>query len=1241
MVYQKINFIFVTGIIYYSANMSRILKISFVLLSLFLSIGKMGYGQNTHLKFEHLTVNDGLPQNSVYSITKDKYGFIWFGTWGGAVRYDGYHVKVFRANENDSTALSDNRVSAIVTDSLNNIWIEVEPRDYLFLYNYEKENFHRIPRDNTPSYILDKINIQYRYSVKRASNDTYEWFTSSNGLLQINRQTGDSVLYQADQNDPSSLSDNITKYIYLDDQQHFWVGTQSGGVNHADLNTKPFVNYHKGSEGKGLVDNVVRAMTVDHQGRIWVGSENHGITIIDPSKKENKYTYIGSKFLNDLMIRNLFCDSQGLVWIGTKKGLVYYDPAKDEFKNCSLNMCHPSVFAIAEDQQGAIWVGTYNGLALYDRNLDEFHCINKASGLAGNQIMDLLVDQENNLWVATEEGGLSKLSPPPNFIGKKEFTITNYTENIGQENGILSNRIYSLAEDKTGNIWAATDAGLSQLSPRNNRFQNFTKQNGLPDDFTTALAADAQGSIWVSHTKGLTKVNAETGAMQSFNMQDGLQGNEFKQNAAFQHAPSGMLFFGGSNGLTSFQPSQIKANPYPPKVVLTQLDVMHQDVQIGNKVNDRIILENALLATEEITLTWWDKTFMLEFTALHYANPRSNKYKYMLEGYDADWIFTDASRPTASYANLPAGDYTFKVHGANSDGLWNETATTLKIKILPPWWLSWWAMLIYFMLFCTLAWLVYRYLNSKIQLRKKEAIHQAKLHFFTEVSHEFRTPLTLIIDPLERLIAEKPQQKVAEQYYQLMHRNAQQLLALVNQLLDFRKLESGHLQLDLENSDLVAFVRSLAASFEEMAKQRQISFKVTTNSTPLIIPFDHAKLTMVLNNLLSNAFKFTPNQGKITLDLKETSQPKKGVIIQVKDTGQGISKEELEKVFGIFYQASNNKGQYKGSGIGLSLTKELIALHGGKIMVDSELGKGSCFSVFLPDNTTSSETSRTVITNTEPLSFEDKGDEKKKPVSHNNDPDRAVILVVDDNDDIRTYVEMNFDQEYQVLTANNGLEGLASATNHIPDLIISDVMMPDMNGLEMCEKLKTDERTSHIPIILLTARQSAAAKTEGYETGADAYVTKPFDTSVLRAQVHNLLEQRKRLRELFSNGSAKDLKKIAVNATDVAFLEKTRQLIESNLESENLDIDSLAEQLNMSRSQFYRKIKALTNKSASDFVTSFRMNQAAEFLLSGQYNISETAYKVGYSIPNNFTRAFAKHFGSSPSQFIKEKTENN
>lgn len=840
-------------------------------------------------------------------------------------------------------------------------------------------------------------------------------------------------------------------------------------------------------------------------------------------------------------------------------------------------------------------------------------------------------DAQKNLWIAMEDGGLTKLIRPAVTDNISQFRAVRYVHKEGDNHTLISNRLYSLAADKTGMLWIATNLGLSRLNPKNNTCKHFFIKDGLPDEIIMGLLFDGKESIWISHKKGITRMNTRTFEIQNFNVNDGLQSNEFNQNACFRDNTTGEMFFGGQNGLNSFFPDSIKINRYKPQMVFTRLTVMNQVVQAGTKVNDRVILEKSLLCTDEITLSWWDRTFSLEFAALHYANPQGNKYKYKLEGIDNEWIFTDASMRTASYSHLPSGTYTFQVYGANSDGVWSDKPATLRINILPPWWFTWWAIAVYIAIACSILFLVYQYSVARIEFAKNEEIHQSKLQFFTGISHEFRTPLTLIIDPLEKLISEKLDTDTIKQYHRLMHRNAKQLLLLINQLLDFRKLESGHLTLTMQQSDIVAFVRTIAASFESRAKDRKIHLIVQSTITSLNTHFDAAKMNIVLNNLLSNAFKFTPDQGEIIICIDVLKQENQMVVIKVQDTGVGISADEQEKVFDIFYQSPHSPSLQEGSGIGLALTKELVQLHGGKIALESTFGKGSTFSIFLP--ITTDEKNATVT-------FQELLVQEESVLINNTQgldspTDLPLLLVVDDNADIRNYIALNFNKAYRIILANTGLDGFTQATETIPDLVISDVMMPDMDGLELCRKLKTDERTSHIPVILLTARQSDESKLEGFETGADAYVTKPFNTNVLHAQVRNLLEQRQRLRELFSKGSAMEIKKIAINITDEAFLTKVVKHIHENLENEEFNINTLAEILNMSRSQFYRKIKALTNQSLLDFVTTIRMNKALEYLLSGDYNISETAHKVGYSMSSNFTRTFTRHFGLSPSKYIE------
>lgn len=1189
------------------------------------------------LKFNHLTVNDGLPQNSIHAIAKDKYGFMWFGTWAGACRYNGYSFKVFRANNNDPTAFADNMIEAIVTDSLQNIWIKTGEPGYLYRYNYEYENFKRFAVKNVAPYILKLI-----AQPKLAENSKYKFTSSESGLLQWNKISGKETRYQVNYNDPFSINDASIYTSYIDDADNLWIGTRKGGVNHANLNVKPFKYYHADSPGKGLISNEVRAICKDKSGRLWIGTEELGGTIIEPTAQGNKYSYFNNKsFIDNRRVRSIYCDRLGYVWIGTKGGLDRYDPRTKTFKHYAAdknkkpgNITSPIIYAMLEDSKGTLWVGTYDGLAKYDRKKDKFLYVSPTI-TGGIQIRVIMEDRQKNLWIAMEDGGLTKLIRTSGSGNLPNFKSIRYTHIEGNDNTLISNRLYSLAEDDSGMIWIATNLGLSRLNPKNNTFKHFFMKDGLPDEIIMGLLFDGKESVWISHKKGLTRMNTKTFALQNFTVNDGLQGNEFNQNACFRDSATGEMFFGGQNGMNSFFPDNIQINKSKPRVVFTQLSVMNQVLRPGTKINDRVILEKSLLCTDEIVLSWWDKTFSLEFAALHYANPLGNKYKYKLEGIDHQWNFSSANIRTASYSQLPSGTYTFKVYGSNSDGIWSDTPATLRIKILPPWWFTWWAIVVYMAIGLLVVLFVHKYIMSRIEISKKEEIHQSKLQFFTGISHEFRTPLTLIIDPLEKLILEKLDNDTVKKYHNLMHRNAKQLLLLINQLLDFRKLESGHLTLNRQLLDIVAFVKTVAASFESRAKDRNIHFVIQSNVSSLHTRFDASKMNMVLNNLLSNAFKFTPDRGEISINITVLNEEKRRVAIKVADSGMGISEQDQEKVFDIFYQTEHAASQNEGSGVGLALTKELIQLHGGEIVLESKIGQGAAFSVFLPISEEEVEEEQEVEFAQEivPQREENVLETPAQPID--SATDLPLLLIVDDNADIRNYIELNFSATYRIILAANGAEGFLQATETIPDLVVSDVMMPVMNGLELCRQLKLDERTSHIPVILLTARQSDESKAEGYETGADAYVTKPFNTNVLQARIKNLLDQRQRLRELFSQGSSIEIKKITINSIDEVFLTKVVQHIHDNLEDEEFNINALSELLNMSRSQFYRKIKALTNQSLLDFVTTIRMNKSLEYLLSGDYNISETAYKVGYSMSSNFTRTFTRHFGVSPSKYME------
>lgn len=1197
-------------------------------------------GREPNLRFHAYTTDDGLSQNTVSAIAQDKYGFMWFGTWEGLNRFDGYSFRTFRAEPDNRHALSNNRIDAITTDAQGNIWVATGDSSRLFRYNYATEDFSAFPASSVHIALRNALN-NYATRKKQAVANAYQWYISSRGLTQRQTTTSARNNHFTERQLPYPLPEKILNVVYADKQNNLWIGSQNQGFAVSYLYNKTFG--YLSVDNNSTVKNVIRAVCQDAQQNIWVGTDADGVKLYTRSTTQTSVTPLSG--VHDPNIRALLCDHTGLIWIGTKGGLDCYNPATKKISHFEANkpgsIRHPWVFSLIEDSHGNVWAGTYAGLARFDRTTGRFICYPTKGLLHNPHIRFILEDHHHRLWIATEGGGLSCLE----HIDAKEqaFRARHYQFEQGNPNSLINNMVLTLAEDANHHIWIGTNGGLCRLNPKNGKFDRFSVANGFPDDLIVGLLHDQQDNIWISHKKGLSCMDSRTLRYRTFTRYDGLQGNEFTQ-ACYRNPLTGELFFGGTNGLNHFFPTQIGLNPQKPTPVFSSLRVMNQNVLPGMVLNNRVICKQSLLMTPRIRLHHDEPNFSIGFSALVYDNPQGCHYKYRLLPFDNEWMYTDARLREATYTHLPQGEYTLEMQAANSDGIWSDKTARIEIELLPPWWLTKWAKLGYLLLLALAGWMVYRYIRTRIEFRNRlmmeqlknernEELMNMKLQFFTEISHEFRTPLSLIIDPLQQLLDGKPDENQTHYYYKLMHRNAIQLLELINQLLDFRKIQSDNLVAHPEPMELVEFVRLTAAAFEYKATEMHISFAVKSSEPKILIQLDADKMRKVINNLLSNAFRFTPAYGKITLNI-HYSPDHKQVIIEVSDNGAGISSEHLEKIFEAFYQVEDAPQKAGGSGLGLALSRELIRLQGGDIEVESEPGRQTCFRIILPSDSTVTTEPTKALTHTDKITTGKI--QTVPPVTTNPEEPAPLLLLVDDNNDIRNYIELHFSTEFQVLTAINGLEGYHKAVAMIPDVIISDIMMPDIDGIELCRRLKTDERTSHIPVILLTARRSDESRIEGYETGADAYITKPFNQQVLRTRVNNLLEQRRALRTLFGQGSSLELHRITVNTTDEEFLKKVVALVEMHLDENGFDADQLAELLKMSRSQLYRKIKALSNRTVHDFITALRMNKAKELLLEGEYSISEIAYKVGYSLHTNFTRTFTKQFGLSPTKFMEQ-----
>ncbi len=807
-------------------------------------------------------------------------------------------------------------------------------------------------------------------------------------------------------------------------------------------------------------------------------------------------------------------------------------------------------------------------------------------------------------------------------------------------------------------LWIGTaGGGLNHFDMQTEQFTHFTEKDGLPNDVVYGILIDSSNNLWMSTNKGLSRFNPTTGEFRNFDASDGLQSNEFNTGAYFK-SQSGEMFFGGIKGLSYFQPSRVVDNPHIPAVVITGFRISNKPV---SPEEHPAILNSDIAEAREIFLTYRENIISFEFAALDYSAPERNQYAYMLEGFNEDWIDNGATR-TATFTNLPAGDYVFRVKAANNDNVWNESGAALRVHVAPPPWKTWWAYSLYGLAILGLLYGFRRYEMNRIRLKNDLAFEQVKIEqlhhldemksrFFANISHEFRTPLTLILGQIESLMtsisAAKDQRKL-----EVANRNARRLLGLINQLLDLSKIEAGGMTLHATRQNLVGFVKQVVYSFELMAEQRRITLQFSTERDDMPVRFEPDKMEKVFSNLLSNAIKFIPpgRDGRITVECwaesGETAGQPEMAVVSVSDTGVGIAPEQAAHVFDRFYQADlSQTRQFDGTGIGLALVKELVELHGGDVSVNSIVGKGSDFFVRLPlagpaeisppaDDVQTPMTGERAI-DAETLIGEVNG--ISPPAVEKIAPGNAkpIVLIVEDNPDIRAYIREQLENEFCTLEAGDGEAGISRALETIPDLIVSDVMMPKVDGYQLCQTLKKDEKTSHIPIVMLTAKADLQDKIAGLETGADAYLLKPFSARELLAQVRNLIHLRRELRERFRGVTVIKPAEVAVTPVDQAFLEKALAAIDREMSRPGFSVEALAEEIGMSVSQLNRKLNALIDQPAGQLIRSQRLQRAADLLRQQAGNVAEICYKVGFSDQANFTRAFKKQFGVSPSAYKK------
>lgn len=1098
-------------------------------------------------------------------------------------------------------------------------------------------------------------------------NDGNIWGGSVyNGLLKFDRKTDSFIRYKNIPDDPLSISGDAVLSVCVDRTGILWVGTWGTGVNKWDIKKWKFQKYDENYLKSTLNNLMITSIYEDDFKNLWLGTFK-GLYLYNSNSKEFKHFIHKSNDKNSLSsdsIYQIIGDSfdRTKIWLSTENGLNRFDPKTQSFSHFTNIIGDPGTIDnnysryIFIDSEGVLWAGTLTGLNKFDRNTERFTLYSnyhQAPGLLGSSTINyMLEDKNNNLWIGYNGPGLMHLDRQNNIF-KSYMADLNSDYIMG---------ILTICENKEGNLYLGTFMqGLYLFEKDKGKIINhFTKANGLVDNKILTMISDDNDNLWFTNHSGLTRYNPSSGTFKHYTRSEGLvETNEIQWFPLYKRK-NGQIFFCGTNGINVFYPESIEDDSIPPQVVI-------QNISLFNRPDEKLEYEGFISEIKEITLPYNQNDLHFEYVGLHYGEPLRNQYKYILEGFDKEWIKAGNLR-TATYTNLDPGEYIFRVKASNRDGVWNETGASLKIIINPPLWATTWAYLFYAILFGSLLYYIWRmqlkkvrvkheFEMSKFEAQKLHEVDEIKSHFFANISHEFRTPLTLILGPVKQIIERTKETKTKEDL-NLVHRNANRLLGLVNQLLDISKIESGNMKLQTTPINIIPYLKALVLSFTSYAERKRISLKFISDLDELTVYIDKDKFEKIINNILSNAFKFTPDGGTIEVKVKPSSFPPlvkgelKGgsVEISVTDTGVGIPKEKLRKIFDRFYQVDgSHTREQEGTGIGLSLTKELIELHKGKIEVESEEGKGSTFTVSIPLGT--------AHLNPEEIFEKDNEQEyvkeKRKPnfddyigreVEHKTDIDvlekdtLPLLLIVEDNPDVRNYIKDNLNSGYRIMEALDGEDGWNKSINNLPDLIVSDVMMPKMDGFELCKRIKTDERTSHIPVILLTAKAAKQDKIEGYEIGADEYLMKPFEPDELRVRIKNLINQRIKLHEHFKNKGVLEVDETKINSVDKKFLQKVFEIINQKISDTTFGVEALAFLLNVSRSVLHRKIISLTGESPGDLIRRIRLTKAAHLIEQKFGNISEIAIEVGFSNPAQFSKSFQKQFGVLPSAYQQKNT---
>ena len=1117
------------------------------------------------------------------------------------------------------------------------------------------------------------------------SSDNKLWIgTIKSGLAYLDLHNGKFSLFKHDPNKNNSILSNIIYSLYEDFSGNLWIGHGGEGLNILNIKQKPFETFTNDPNNKFSISSNTILCFNETSNEILIGTLYDGLVIMKYNSETEEYTFrnmaMPEDFVRDLdkynLIWKIIKESDSLFWMGTNIGIIKASKkgADWKFEQFLAKGQIGTVRNIFIDKNKNMWLGCYDGLYLItssNRSTMEYFYYgtsnDEESSLSDLTVIDILLDKSGNFWVGTQNGGLNLLSvkyEDLDLTGKQkpELKFIHYKADTLRNNTLINNEINVLYEHQDGILWIGTQGGgINIFDHKNNNFRYISVEDGLAGEDVFSLLPDGDGNLWISTNKGLSCYNLYERKFNNYTPSDGLQGNIFMLNSYFKSS-TGKLFFGGRNGFTSFLPSAIVNNEVPPKIILNEIKIFNEGISIGEKINGRVILPQALSEMSSITLTHKEYIFSIRFSVFHYQNPKENMAEYILEGFNKGWTTIPASGEFLTFNNLPHGTYTLKIRGRNSDNVWSEEIKELKIIILPPWWKTWWAKMIFLTLVISfiagiMALILHRQSLrhllkiEKIEFENLKELNEAKLRFFTNVSHELRTPLSLTIAPIENLILRKDFSEIyVRKQLNLAHRNAKLLIRLINQIIDFRRLNAGKLSLELQYADITQMLKEVARNFEVFQSEKRINLSLNVPEESFYFWFDSQKMEQVLYNLLSNAFKFTPAGGNIIITLKQEFDDnsddeyiRKRIKLMVYNDGNEIPEKQIDKIFERFYKIDNNS---EGSGIGLSFTKSLVELHKGKIFAESLSGKGVRFTVLLPQGESNyhikekSGKPAAEETHSTPDGNEVEVYDIAGAITKESDHD-LCILIIEDNDELRNFLTSFFAQNYRVLEAENGQEGLKAADEAIPDIIICDIVMPVMDGLQLCEIIKKHTKTSHIPVILLTAKDTQEYKISGYDHGADAYVTKPFEITVLDRQIKSLIRNRELIRDNYRKHNFVIDMTSEHPSRDDLFIAKLKETIEENLPDVNFNVNHLSKLLSLSNTQVYRKVKALTGYSPVEFIRIIRLGKAVEMLKTSGYSVKEVCYNTGFNNPSYFIKCFKDHYKVTPNVYVNSLNTDN